>query len=120
MSHGRNRHWPRTPDIESLLHTTVAAPTTSIAFISSGLDGDITGYREVTLPPLDKQQTALNSTSVQRAPGALQGFVRGKSGYYPFRPGGLEDIQVEDPTISITEGLENAFEKRGGESPGPT
>jgi antiviral helicase SKI2 len=40
--------------------------------------------------------TALSSTSLSRAPAPTSTFVRGKSGYMPFRPGGLDDIFVDE------------------------
>jgi antiviral helicase SKI2 len=36
--------------------------------------------------------TALTSTSMDRAPAPVGNFVRGKSGYVPFKPGGLDDV----------------------------
>ena len=43
-----------------------------------------------------KAATGFTSTSLDRTPGPSSNFVRGKSGYMPFRPGGLEDILVND------------------------
>jgi hypothetical protein len=40
--------------------------------------------------------TGRTSTSLDRAPGPSNSFVRGKSGYVPFWPGGLDGIS-EDP-----------------------
>lgn len=37
-------------------------------------------------------QTGLTSTSIDRAPGPTKNFVRGKSGFVPFWPGGLESL----------------------------
>ncbi len=39
--------------------------------------------------------TGLTSTSLSRAPAPAGSFVRGKSGYMPFLPGGLEDAIVD-------------------------
>jgi antiviral helicase SKI2 len=39
--------------------------------------------------------TGLTSTSIDRAPGPSKNFVRGKSGYVPFWPGGLESLLPE-------------------------
>ena len=36
-------------------------------------------------------ETATTSTSISRAPAPATSFVRGKSGFIPFQPGGLED-----------------------------
>lgn len=66
--------------------------------------------------------TALNSTAVARAPSDYsKGFVRGKSSYFPFRPGGLGDLGLDkvgekgDGLEALGEGLENAFDRRAGE-----
>lgn len=42
--------------------------------------------------------TGLTSTAIDRAPGPSKNFVRGKSSYVPFWPGGLEALlpEVED------------------------
>jgi hypothetical protein len=37
----------------------------------------------------------LTSTSLERAPGPSKNFVRGKSGYVPFWPGGLDDVLMD-------------------------
>lgn len=48
----------------------------------------------------------------------MSSFVRGKSSYFPFRPGGLGDLvlgEEGDGLEGTAEGLEKAFEKgRGG------
>lgn len=107
--------------MRSLLHIDPTHPTTSLEFISTGLSGEITGYREVTTTA--DARTAANSTSMERKPADYQGsFVRGKSSYFPFRPGGLGDAiltgEEEDstegtPALAV-EGLEKAFEKGRG------
>ena len=39
--------------------------------------------------------SGLTSTAIDRAPGPSKNFVRGKSGYVPFWPGGLEALLPE-------------------------
>lgn len=39
-----------------------------------------------------RAETGLTSTSLDRAPGPATNFVRGKSGYVPFWPGGLDGV----------------------------
>ncbi|GAA5934158.1 hypothetical protein JCM10213_003717 [Rhodosporidiobolus nylandii] len=113
-------HWDRPADLRSLLHIEPTQPTTSLEFVSSGLSGDINGYREVTTTAAPR--TALNSTSIDRKPASYVGsFVRGKSSYFPFRPGGLNDIMLDeeekeglDGLDKAAQGLEKAFEKGHG------
>ncbi|GAA6054578.1 hypothetical protein NBRC10513_003468 [Rhodotorula toruloides] len=114
-------HWNRDPDLRSLLHIEPTQPTTSLEFISSGLSGEITGYREVTNTA--SARLATNSTSLDRKPASYEGsFVRGKSSYFPFRPGGLGDIvthedegaEGEGGLEKAAEGLEKAFQKGQG------
>ncbi|GAA5900618.1 hypothetical protein JCM6882_000923 [Rhodosporidiobolus microsporus] len=113
-------HWDRPTDLRSLLHVEPTHPTTSLEFVSSGLSGSISGYREVSTTAAPR--TATNSTSIDRKPASYVGsFVRGKSSYFPFKPGGLGDIMLdeEEPEaleglVGQTEGLEKAFEKGFG------
>ena len=71
------------------------APTqtrTITRFTREGLEGRVTGYREVTVPA--QSATAKNSTSLLRKPANRADFVRGAAGFFPFAPGGLEGIQA--------------------------
>ncbi|GAA6029642.1 hypothetical protein JCM8097_000981 [Rhodosporidiobolus ruineniae] len=114
------QHWHRPTDLRSLLHIDPTHPTTSLEFVSSGLSGDISGYREVSTTAAPR--TALNSTSLDRQPASYVGsFVRGKSSYFPFKPGGLGDILLDEDegeglegVGAAAEGLEKAFEKGHG------
>ena len=80
------------------------APTQSrtiIRFTREGLEGKVTGYKEVTVPA--NSATAKNSTSLLRKPANRADFVRGAAGFFPFAPGGLDGVQaiadLEDQTI---------------------
>ena len=70
-------------------------------FTREGLEGKVTGYREVTVPA--NSATAKNSTSFLRKPAKRADFVRGAAGFFPFAPGGLDGVQavanLEDETI---------------------
>lgn len=47
----------------------------------------------------------------------MSSFVRGKSSYFPFRPGGLGAIEVEEESsngLDVADKLEAAFEKGMG------
>ena len=71
------------------------APTqtrTITRFTREGLEGRVTGYREVTVPA--SSSTAKNSTSLLRKPANRADFVRGAAGFFPFAPGGLDGIQA--------------------------
>ncbi len=91
------------------------APTqtrTILRFTREGLEGRVTGYREVTVPA--SSLTAKNSTSILRRPANRADFVRGAAGFFPFTPGGLDGIdvidaiereaQLEDEKRAITKG----------------
>lgn len=80
------------------------APTQSrtiIRFTREGLEGKVTGYKEVTIPA--SNATAKNSTSLLRKPANRADFVRGAAGFFPFAPGGLDGVQavadLEDQAI---------------------
>lgn len=71
------------------------APTQSrtvTRFTREGLEGRVTGYKEVTVPA--SSATAKNSTSILRKPASRADFVRGAAGYLPFTPGGLDGIEA--------------------------
>lgn len=55
----------------------------------SGLDGRITGHTETTRSS-NPIADAKGSTSLNRAPAGGASFVRGKSSFVPFEPGGLD------------------------------
>ena len=83
------------------------APTQSrtvIRFTREGLEGKVTGYKEVTVPA--NSATAKNSTSLLRKPANRADFVRGAAGFFPFAPGGLDGVTavaaLEDQAIQDT------------------
>jgi antiviral helicase SKI2 len=84
------------------------APTqtrTIIRFTREGLEGRVTGYKEVTVPA--NSATAKNSTSLLRKPANRAEFVRGAAGFFPFAPGGLDGVEaiaaIEDEAIQKQE-----------------
>jgi len=90
------------------------APTMSrtiIRFTREGLEGRVSGYKEVTVPT--QSITAKNSMSLLRRPAAKADMVRGKPGFFPFSPGGL-DIGKVNETAEELEQTEAAFAERTG------
>ncbi|KAF8310553.1 ATP-dependent RNA helicase [Clavulina sp. PMI_390] len=75
--------WNEPVQIPSLLSLAPGPPPTELAFVRTGLEGKVVGYVET-------------STSLLRDPAPASTFVRGKSGYLPFRPGGLDDVAILD------------------------
>ncbi|KAI0718916.1 antiviral helicase [Cerioporus squamosus] len=94
-------HWETKLSIPSLLKLEPSPPPTSLAFVRTGLQGRVTGYNEVSNP---RVSTGLTSTALDRAPGPSRNFVRGKSGYVPFLPGGLDSLKLADDVIDFQEG----------------
>ncbi|KIK70472.1 hypothetical protein GYMLUDRAFT_65706 [Collybiopsis luxurians FD-317 M1] len=82
-------HWERPVSVPDLLSLNPSPPPTTLSFVRAGLEGRVTGYAETLLPHIS---TGLTSTSLDRAPGPSKSFVRGKSGYVPFWPGGLDSL----------------------------
>ena len=71
------------------------APTqtrTITRFTREGLEGRVTGYKEVTVPA--SSANAKNSTSLLRRPANRADFVRGAAGFFPFAPGGLDGVDA--------------------------
>jgi antiviral helicase SKI2 len=62
-----------------------------IRFTREGLEGRVTGYKEVTVPA--SSLTSKDSTSLTRRPTRKADFVRGSTESYPFAPGGLEAVE---------------------------
>ena len=60
--------------------------------------------------PNHRSASGLTSTSLDRNPAPTKSFVRGKSGYVPFWPGGLEDPSIESSNEigAKTKGLRTA------------
>ena len=120
------RRWETTIDYGELFQMAPTQTRTITRFSREGLEGKVTGYREVTVPA--QSATAKNSTSLLRKPAARADFVRGAAGFFPFAPGGLDGIQavadLEDQAIQSnlkvsgikTDGLERVinFASHGG------
>ncbi|KAI0081161.1 ATP-dependent RNA helicase [Panus rudis PR-1116 ss-1] len=101
-------HWEHELSIPSLLKFEPSPPPTTLGFVRSGLHGRVTGYTEASKSlsrptimrvPNPRLTSGLNSTSLERAPGPSNNFVRGKSGYVPFWPGGMEDAAKESASV---------------------
>ncbi|ESK96232.1 dead deah box rna helicase [Moniliophthora roreri MCA 2997] len=102
-------HWDRNVSIPSLLPLSPSVSPTSLSFVRVGLEGRVLGYVEVPNP---STSTGLTSTSLERVPGPSKNFVRGKSGYIPFWPGGLDDV-LADPAISVSSESNEGAVKKG-------
>ncbi|KAL4067368.1 NUC185 domain-containing protein, partial [Scleroderma yunnanense] len=99
-------HWKHDTSIPSLLSFDPAPPPTSLTFIRTGIDGRTIGYTEVPNPRIE---TALTSTSMERAPAPPTSFVRGKSGYVPFKPGGLDGVLLSSIQSGFSEESAKGF-----------
>ncbi|RKF75046.1 putative ATP-dependent RNA helicase [Golovinomyces cichoracearum] len=93
------------------------APTqtrTITRFIREGLEGRVTGYKEVTVTA--NNETAKNSTSFLRKPAKKSESVRGAAGFFPFALGGLEGVEavaaLEEQTFSTTSVSKNYTENK--------
>ncbi|KIY51126.1 ATP-dependent RNA helicase [Fistulina hepatica ATCC 64428] len=84
--------WNNELSIPALLQWKPMPAPTKLSFVRSGLDGRVTGYAETPNP---RASSGLTSMSLERAPGPSKNFVRGKSGYVPFWPGGLDNAMFE-------------------------
>ena len=109
-------------DYRGLFELAPAQTRTITRFTREGLEGRVTGYKEVTVP--SNSATAKNSTSLLRKPANRADFVRGAAGFFPFTPGGLDGIQavadLEDQAIGRSNtdpsrdiGLERVINFRG-------
>ncbi|KAG6032306.1 hypothetical protein E4U19_007583 [Claviceps sp. Clav32 group G5] len=86
------QRWDFETDYTSLFKIAPPQTRTVTRFIRHGLEGRVTGYRNVTLP--SNSATAKTSTSLLRKPANRVDFVRGAAGFFPFAPGGLDSIEA--------------------------
>ena len=86
------RRWDAPPDYTGLFQMAPTQTRTITRFTREGLEGRVTGYKEVTVPA--SSATAKNSTSILRKPANRADFVRGAAGFFPFAPGGLDGVQA--------------------------
>ena len=87
MPYGR---WDIPTDYTGVYELAPTQTRTIIRFTREGLEGKVTGYKEVTVPA--NSATAKNSTSLLRKPANRADFVRGAAGFLPFAPGGLDGV----------------------------
>jgi antiviral helicase SKI2 len=109
----KNR-WDEQFDYAELCQMAPTQSRTVTRFTREGLEGRVTGYREVTVPALSA--TAKNSTSMSRRPANRSDFVRGAAGYFPFAPGGLDGvdaIQAYEDEITAREEAGNTKKPSG-------
>ncbi|KAK4224923.1 NUC185 domain-containing protein [Podospora fimiseda] len=85
------QRWDTPTDFSLLFRLAPTQTRTVTRFIRHGLEGRVTGYRNVTVPA--SHATAKSSTSMLRKPASRADFVRGSAGFFPFAPGGLEGIE---------------------------
>ncbi|KAG9555793.1 antiviral helicase, partial [Aureobasidium melanogenum] len=86
------QRWDCTTNYEELFELAPTQTRTIIRFTREGLEGRVTGYKEVTVPA--NSATAKNSTSILRKPANRADFVRGAAGFFPFAPGGLDAVEA--------------------------
>ncbi|KAL8735712.1 MAG: hypothetical protein Q9181_002715 [Wetmoreana brouardii] len=86
------QRWEIPTDLNNLFELAPTQTRSVIRFTREGLEGKVTGYKEVTVPT--NSATAKNSTSLIRKPANRADFVRGAAGFFPFAPGGLDGVQA--------------------------
>jgi antiviral helicase SKI2 len=95
------QRWDAPTNYHGLFEIAPTQTRTIIRFTREGLEGRVTGYKEVTVPA--NSATAKNSTSLLRKPANRAEFVRGGAGFFPFAPGGLDGVEaiaaLEDEAI---------------------
>jgi antiviral helicase SKI2 len=108
------QRWDAPTNYHGLFEIAPTQTRTIIRFTREGLEGRVTGYKEVTVPA--NSATAKNSTSLLRKPANRAEFVRGGAGFFPFAPGGLDGVEaiaaLEDEAILRQENI--SARKSGG------
>ncbi|KAK9425627.1 putative ATP-dependent RNA helicase [Seiridium unicorne] len=110
------QRWDCPTDLTELFRIAPTQTRTVTRFTRQGLEGRVTGYKNVTVPA--NSATAKNSTSLTRKPASRADFVRGAAGFFPFAPGGLEGVDSiaasEDmlrPGATVPNGTGNKLER---------
>ncbi|KAK0182702.1 hypothetical protein PV327_000812 [Microctonus hyperodae] len=85
-------HWPRTPNILSLLEYDLSPVGTTLKYDRDPITGCITQMREDILQGAG--ENAKNSMSMSRAPGPPMEGVQGNSSNFPFWPGGFDEPEM--------------------------
>ncbi|KAK0726034.1 RNA helicase-like protein [Lasiosphaeris hirsuta] len=95
------QRWDAPTDYTLLFRIAPTQSRTVTRFIRHGLEGRVTGYRNVTVPA--SHATAKTSTSMTRKPAGRADFVRGGAGFFPFAPGGIASRGLEglEPTAAL-------------------
>ncbi|KAM3084467.1 Antiviral helicase ski2 [Clarireedia jacksonii] len=106
------QRWDSPPNYTDLFKLAPTQTRTITRFTREGLEGRVTGYKEVTVPA--NSATAKNSTSFMRKPANRADFVRGAAGFFPFAPGGLESVEA---AAALEEQVARG-EVKGGEKKG--
>ncbi|KAI0673626.1 antiviral helicase [Trametes maxima] len=96
-------HWENELLVSSLLKYEPYPAPTALSFVRTGLQGRVllTRNTQVSNP---RVSTGLTSTAIDRAPGPSRNFVRGKAGYVPFWPGGLDSLKQTNNVADLQEG----------------
>ncbi|KAF9575729.1 hypothetical protein EC968_001919 [Mortierella alpina] len=99
----------RDQEFTTLLSMDPAPAASTIALEPHNVYGERGGYYEKILRATHivgtstvastSIMTAKNSTSLSRAPGKRTDFVRGKAGYFPFTPGGLDAQELRGANL---------------------
>ncbi|KAG0338050.1 hypothetical protein BG004_007384, partial [Podila humilis] len=109
-------HFDRDAEFNTLLTMEPAPEMSTLALEPQDVRGTkIRGYYEKSFLSTDvtgnlasaSAMTAKNSTSFSRAPAKRSDFVRGKAGYFPFTPGGLDPEEIKG--VEVLEAEKNAL-----------
>ncbi|KAG0086288.1 hypothetical protein BGZ92_008265 [Podila epicladia] len=101
-------HFDRDPEFNTLLTMEPSPEMSALALEPQDIRGtQKRGYYEKSFLATDVTgnlasasiMTAKNSTSFSRAPAKRSDFVRGKAGYFPFTPGGLDPEEIKGVNI---------------------
>jgi antiviral helicase SKI2 len=97
------RRWTPPSNYTGIFQMAPTQTRTIVRFNREGLEGRVTGYKEITVPA--NSATAKNSTSLLRKPANRAEFVRGAAGFFPFTPGGLDGVEaianIEDQALQF-------------------
>ncbi|TNN59732.1 Helicase SKI2W [Liparis tanakae] len=83
----------REVNVDSLIHCTPSALHSGVSVVRDPTTGMLLDFTEVLLE--NTGLSAKNSLSLQRQPGPPSESLRGSNTNYPFRPGGMEELTLD-------------------------
>ncbi|ANB12673.1 SKI complex RNA helicase subunit SKI2 [Sugiyamaella lignohabitans] len=102
--------------VENLFSMPQFGSRVQVKYKRSGLDGKIVGFEQVIVNP--QETNAKNSLRLDRQMGSKLDFVRGRAGFMPFAPGGIDTPEIPESNLILHRDADGLFDIPPGFSRG--